>query len=997
MAITYNVTVTTCSNIYTTTGGGTVFSSNLNASTAFNYFSNTAVVNDAIYFLVASTAFSNLTFNVGTAMAGTGITLVWEYFCGTTSGWRTCHNLTDGTNNFTTTGVVTVKFPLQAKMTLTTVNGISNICAVRCRITALTTITNGGAQSTTTVKRSDGAVRLTGYSDGAPATWLDVYNYLVANAPETGPARVSADVFKFDNCFINIANGSTLRSTGEKVYMGNGSQSSSSLVNMSGLWSGVKVGTNGWASASSYFFCYTSSTNLISNGPTTRVFGGIWEWFNNTVDGILCAASGTYLGMSSGEWRGVYARSSGYFDNAVCDRCITDGGLITAGAVSIYPTNLNIANPGSYIWQMYGVGNTIPGVTYGSPTTAIMNISAAYNATSGSVYNFVNPNPSFGNQTDAVKVSTRLMGNLAVITNCYFYNSTTTLFTDYTTQAQSATADDVPLSGSVGDIYYFKTSNVNTNYQTALNFTITSQANNYVYAYEYWNGSTWIALVSNVSLFDTTNNFQQTGVVYFGAYANWASTTINSSTGFFVRIRITSAGTGSPTVSKIEQRRQAGIGDWKINEQYSYDLKVTNASSSPIQSANIYIKNNLGTVTGTFGSDASGNITQQTLLRQYFYFNTSVSDANYNVGQQAVNPYLVRVRRYGYIFQDLSKTVSGLSSDVAVLQTNANVVASEATALAYTGISINTGTQKITITSNHSIQELYDYCQAWLAQSANIATNEFLTTSNGQSFTLGYDLELNNAILSGSGTIDMPTKTLTFVGTGSTSLVVTDSVGTKVNISVSGYALGSRIQVYNSTDAVQLYNGVPSSGTLAVPITWLSNKSIRVRSSYVSGASAYLPTQSFGILTNNGASFTITQTSDSVYQTNAVDGSTVTELSADYLNVQIDSNDADGETSVQRIYAWFVYILTTSTGISNFYGAFTADDLYNYKIDTSILNLKFQNISAVPLIVSGARLYRSDGTTIFDVGVGPAQHDPSKAYIANSGDLLTFTDFVALK
>ena len=79
MAITYNATVTTCSNIYTTTSGGTVFSSNLNASTAFNYFSNTAVVNDAIYFLVASTAFSNLTFNVGTAMAGTGITLVWEY------------------------------------------------------------------------------------------------------------------------------------------------------------------------------------------------------------------------------------------------------------------------------------------------------------------------------------------------------------------------------------------------------------------------------------------------------------------------------------------------------------------------------------------------------------------------------------------------------------------------------------------------------------------------------------------------------------------------------------------------------------------------------------------------------------------------------------------------------------------------------------------------------------------------------------------------------
>lgn len=997
MAITYNITVATCSNIYTTTSGGTVFSSNLNASTAFNYFSNTAVVNDAIYFLVASTAFSNLTFNVGTAMAGTGITLVWEYFCGTTNGWRTCHNLTDGSNGFTTTGAVTVKFPIQAKMTLTTVNGISNICAVRCRITALTTITNGGAQSTTTVKRSDGAVRLTGYSDGAPATWLDVYNYLVANAPETGPARVSADVFKFDNCFINIANGSTLRSTSEKVYMGNGSQNATGILTVSGLWSGNKVGTNGWDAASSYFLCYTSSTNLLTSGSTTRVFGGIWEWFNNTVDGILCAASGTRFGMASGEWRGVYVRGSGYFYDAVCDRCITDGGLITSGTIASYPTNLSISNPGAYIWQMYGVGNTIPGVTYGAPTSAIMNIGASYNAVPGTNYNFVNPNPSFGNQTDAVKIVSRNVGGLAVITNCYFYNSTTTLFTDYTTQAQSATADDVPLSGSVGDIYYFKTSIVNTNYQTALSFTITSQTNNYVYAYEYWNGSTWITLVPNVSVFDTTNNFQQTGVVYFGAYSGWVSTTINSSTGLFVRIRITSAGTGSPTVSKIEQRLQAGIGDWKLNEQYSYNLKVTNASSSPIQSANIYIKNNLGTVAGTFGSDASGNITQQTLLRQYFYFNTSVSDANYNVGQQAVNPYLVRVRRYGYRFQDLSKTVSGLSSDVAVLQTNANSVASEVTALAYTGITINTGAQKLTISSNHSVQEVYDYCQAWLAQSANMGTDEFFTTSNGQSFTLVYDLEINNAVLSGSGSINMPSKTLTFVGTGSTSLTVVDSTGTKVNISVSGYTLGSRIQIYNLSDSIETYNSIPAGTSLSIPVTWVSNKSLRVRVARVSGVDADLPAQYLGTLLNTGATFSIVQSADTAYESNAIDGASVTELAADYANIQIDSNDADGLTTVQRIYAWFANNLMTSTGIANFFGALTAEDSVNYKIDTSIINLKIQNIATTPLLLYGARLYRSDGTSIFDVGTGPIQHDPSKSYIANSNELLTFNDFIALK
>lgn len=995
MAIAYNTTATNCSNIYTTTGGGTVFSANLAASTAFNYFSNTAVVNDAIYFLVASTAFSNLTFNVGTAMAGTGITLVWEYFTRLGSVWRPCHNLTDGSNGFTTTGAVTVKFPLQAGMGLTTVNGVSGITAVRCRITALTSISNGGAQSTTTVKKSDGKIAITGYTDGAPCTWLDVYNWVIVNAPEIGATKISSDTFKFDNCAISISNGSTLRSTSEKIYMGNGCHCPGLLI--AGLWSGSKVSPNGWQSASSYFFCYFSYTNILTSGSTTRVFGGIWEWFTNIVDGLTCTPSGSYLGVTDGEWRGVYCRQTGYFSTAIMDRCIVDGGLITAAAVTLYPTNMNIANPGSSIWNMYGIGNTIPGVTYGAPTSALMTIVAAYNATPAQQYNFVNPNPSFGNQTDAVKVITRSLGSLAVITNCYFYNSTTTLFTDYTTQAQSATADDVPLSGSVGDIYYFKTSIVYLNYQTALSFTITSQTNNYVYAYEYWNGSTWVALVPGVSLFDTTNNFQQTGIVYFGIYANWASTTVNGSTGWFVRIRITTAGIGSPSVSKIEQRQQAGIGDWKLNEQYSYNLKVTNASSSPIQSANIYIKNNLGTVVGTFGSDASGDITQQTLLRQYFNFDTSISDTYSNIKQQSVNPYLVRVRKYGYYFQDLSKTVSGKSSDVAVLQTNTNVIASEATALAYTGISINTGTQKLTISSNHTIQEVYDYCQAWLAQSSNIATNEFLTTSNGQAFTLGYDLEINNAILSGSGNISMPSKTLTFVGTGSTTLIVVDSTGTKVNISVSGYTLGSRIQIYNLTNSSEIYNAIPSNTNLSVPVTWIADKSLRVRVARVSGVDADLPAQYLGTLLNTGATFSIVQSADTAYESNAIDGASVTELAADYANVQIDSNDVDGLTTVQRIYAWFANNLMTSTGIANFFGALTAEDSVNYKIDTSIINLKIQNISTTPLLLYGARLYRSDGTSIFEVGTGPIQHDPSKSYIANSNGLLTFNDFIALK
>jgi len=54
MAITYQTDAITISYIYRATSGGTVFSSNLNATAAFDYFDDTAVVGDAIYFGVAA-------------------------------------------------------------------------------------------------------------------------------------------------------------------------------------------------------------------------------------------------------------------------------------------------------------------------------------------------------------------------------------------------------------------------------------------------------------------------------------------------------------------------------------------------------------------------------------------------------------------------------------------------------------------------------------------------------------------------------------------------------------------------------------------------------------------------------------------------------------------------------------------------------------------------------------------------------------------------------
>jgi len=111
---TYNNTKYALTNIFSATSGGTLFSVNYATTAAFDYFEDTAVLNDALYFSMAanSAIMSDFDVNVGTAMAGTGIVLAWEYYRGD-SIWTPIVDLQDDTVGFTITGANTVRFPAQ--------------------------------------------------------------------------------------------------------------------------------------------------------------------------------------------------------------------------------------------------------------------------------------------------------------------------------------------------------------------------------------------------------------------------------------------------------------------------------------------------------------------------------------------------------------------------------------------------------------------------------------------------------------------------------------------------------------------------------------------------------------------------------------------------------------------------------------------------------------------------------------------------------------------
>ena len=263
------------------------------------------------------------------------------------------------------------------------------------------------------------------------------------------------------------------------------------------------------------------------------------------------------------------------------------------------------------------------------------------------------------------------------------------------------------------------------------------------------------------------------------------------------------------------------------------------------------------------------------------------------------------------------------------------------------------------------------------------------------------ELELLGTTIDGTITV----KSETYVGNISTSngdiTLQNDAtiVGSYGEISVLPYTLtnieaGSTIQLYNmeSTRLGEIVNTtvggtagekVTHTGTYANDLAEPGDE-IRLRVTCQSGTTALLPYEAFGVAQSSGISFKVNQRADTVYNNNGIDGSATaitSEFTADYANLQIDSSETDGVVTVQEIYAFYAYSVTTSEGIDDFFGAITPIDGMNYRINTDVVDLKIQNTTSVDTILKGGRLYRDDNTSVIDTssstgaGTGSFTHD----------------------
>lgn len=271
----------------------------------------------------------------------------------------------------------------------------------------------------------------------------------------------------------------------------------------------------------------------------------------------------------------------------------------------------------------------------------------------------------------------------------------------------------------------------------------------------------------------------------------------------------------------------------------------------------------------------------------------------------------------------------------------------------------------------------------------------------------GSTVKIRNDSATNAITVEVASGVTTSTSTAGGTITVT-APALYQKVIASGFTAGSRIQIYDTTSATELFNGTASAGDTVISgstATWTdptaaaADRAIRVRVAYVNGTSAEQWQQFTGLTCGQtGATaeitYPVTPIDDDTYNSNAIDGPTIyatsgitfTDAATDLVNISI----AGGAVTWQTIYACFVYWLFTAAGIDDDVAYIDAPDPANYLLTS----MKLKNTHANPLTVTGG--YGRSATTglvadIIDTAGSTGNIFPSPdhvvAYATGSGAL----------
>ena len=264
-----------------------------------------------------------------------------------------------------------------------------------------------------------------------------------------------------------------------------------------------------------------------------------------------------------------------------------------------------------------------------------------------------------------------------------------------------------------------------------------------------------------------------------------------------VRFNTTDIPNNSPTVTITVA---GNLKTWDFRNPLSYQT-TTNASgialSSPISHVWYY----------------------NTALRKNLRFPLATND----VGVSLPNA-IYQGRAYNYKTMSVSvflgsNSTQDVSAGMIALDTATTV--DETTAGAITGISLvpsgaTGGT--ITISSNKSYQDIWNYYRYWISQFGNKASNDTWTCTGGILNTQNWNIVVNSGVTLTSSTNITKLQTLgSITNNGTIQAIYQDSTGTSTTLQISGFDAGSSVYVEDNL-AVQKFYSASATGTVTVYI-----------------------------------------------------------------------------------------------------------------------------------------------------------------------------------
>lgn len=277
----------------------------------------------------------------------------------------------------------------------------------------------------------------------------------------------------------------------------------------------------------------------------------IWQWPASSTGPYSFAKIAT---ISSENFRGLYVDPTPDATNA--QRTIWAGGN---GTIYVsYNSGLTWAvSTTAPVGQIYSFVRTSSGVLIAGGASGEIFLFSGTGSEGGNPGGggTTNPPPDTGIATSKFLGQEVTCEDRVYAANKFSFSNITHVF-HYTgsayTNLQFGTEPPYELLGSaaaVNKAVYFGSKTNDTNVPggpfSSLVFDISRGARNITVVWEYWNGSTWTTLTAQ----DNTDQFRNEGVhsVVWSVPTGWATTSVNSITGYWIRARISAVSSGSQT------------------------------------------------------------------------------------------------------------------------------------------------------------------------------------------------------------------------------------------------------------------------------------------------------------------------------------------------------------------------------------------------------------------------------------------------------------------